>query len=352
MQSFKMQDSQSYIKIRNKMKNLFVNMESVATFAASFNSQGKRKPASTYIAGIFYALTYSFLVRILNDIRLLPPCGALMCPLPCEVKDNGKGQPFFLPKMPKNILQMAELVIQNSSGNDVTTSLIVAQVFGKEHNKVVRDIESLSCSSSFNAANFGVIEYTDSRGRTQKAYEMTKDGFSFLVMGYTGAKAGEFKERFINEFNRREAMLKDDDYILMRSQQILQKRIEAAEQRVKTLEADNAAKEETISIQAEQIRESAPKVKCYDAYISSNGTYTATQIAKEYGWGAETLNRKLRDMGVQYKQNGQWILYAKYDGRNYTKSIPRTFTRSDGSTGTQMQTVWTSKGREFIHSLF
>ena len=80
---------------------------------------------------------------------------------------------------------MAELVIQNSNGNDVTTSLIVAQVFGKEHNKVVRDIENLSCSSNFNAANFGVIEYTDSRGRIQKAYEMTKDGFSFLVMGYT-----------------------------------------------------------------------------------------------------------------------------------------------------------------------
>lgn len=58
---------------------------------------------------------------------------------------------------------MAELVIQNSNGNDVTTSLIVAQVFGKEHNKVVRDIENLSCSSNFNAANFGVIEYTDSR---------------------------------------------------------------------------------------------------------------------------------------------------------------------------------------------
>lgn len=64
---------------------------------------------------------------------------------------------------------------------------------------------------------------------------MTKDGFSFLVMGYTGAKAGEFKERFINEFNRREALLKDDDYILMRSQQILQKRIEIAEEKMEKL---------------------------------------------------------------------------------------------------------------------
>ncbi len=80
---------------------------------------------------------------------------------------------------------MAELVFQNNNGNDVTTSLLVAEVFGKEHSKVVRDIESLSCSASFNAANFGVITYIDSRNREQTAYEMTKDGFSFLVMGYT-----------------------------------------------------------------------------------------------------------------------------------------------------------------------
>lgn len=85
---------------------------------------------------------------------------------------------------------MNALVIQGGNGRDVTTSLIVSQVFGKEHAKVVRDIESLSCSTNFNVANFGVIEYTDTRGRIQKAYEMTKDGFSFLVMGYTGAKAG------------------------------------------------------------------------------------------------------------------------------------------------------------------
>ena len=49
---------------------------------------------------------------------------------------------------------MAELVIQNSNGNDVTTSLIVAQVFEKEHKNVVRDIENLSCSESFNRLNF------------------------------------------------------------------------------------------------------------------------------------------------------------------------------------------------------
>lgn len=264
------------------------------------------------------------------------------------------GDRFLCIKSPITLMLqvMADLVIQNSSGNDVTTSLIVAQVFGKEHNKVVRDIENLSCSTDFRVANFGEATFINSKtGQNHKMYEMTKDGFSFLVMGYTGAKAGEFKERFIAEFNKREMMLKSDDYILMRSQQILQKRVDSLQAENNRLEADNAHKQATIELQEQEIKAAAPKVKVFDDYISSDGTSTTTQIAKEYGWGAETLNKKLREMGVQYKQNGQWILYAKYDGKGYTQSKPVTFTRSDGRTCTQMQTRWTARGRELIHHL-
>lgn len=64
---------------------------------------------------------------------------------------------------------MNELVTINEKGNSVTTSLIIAEIFEKEHNKVVRDIENLSCSVEFNAANFGVISYTDSMNRDQRA---------------------------------------------------------------------------------------------------------------------------------------------------------------------------------------
>lgn len=188
---------------------------------------------------------------------------------------------------------MAELVFQNSNGNDVTTSLLVAEVFGKEHSKVVRDIESLSCSASFNAANFGVITYIDSRNREQTAYEMTKDGFSFLVMGYTGAKAGEFKEKFINEFNRREALLKDDDYILMRSQQILQKRVEIAEQKIKQLEEKNAKLK--------------PKADFAEAAFKAEGKVDIGQAAKilNLGFGRNTLFKKLKEVGVFFKDRNE-----------------------------------------------
>lgn len=188
---------------------------------------------------------------------------------------------------------MAELVFQNSNGNDVTTSLLVAEVFGKEHSKVVRDIESLSCSASFNAASFGVITYIDSRNREQTAYEMTKDGFSFLVMGYTGAKAGEFKEKFINEFNRREALLKDDDYILMRSQQILQKRVEIAEQKIKQLEEKNAKLK--------------PKADFAEAAFKAEGKVDIGQAAKilNLGFGRNTLFKKLKEVGVFFKDRNE-----------------------------------------------
>ncbi|EFA92129.1 KilA-N domain protein [Hoylesella buccalis ATCC 35310] len=142
-------------------------------------------------------------------------------------------------------------------------------------------------------------------------------------------------------------MLNNPDLVIRMATQLKQERAEKTR-----LEAENAQANERISLQDTQLKQQAPKVKSYDEYISSDGTFTTTQIAKEYGWGAKTLNNKLKERGIQYKQNRQWLLTAKYDGKGYTRSIPCTFTYSDGTIGTQMQTVWTTKGREFIHSLF
>ncbi len=121
---------------------------------------------------------------------------------------------------------MEALVTISGKGNPVTTSLKVAEIFGKQHGHVIRDIENLSCSESFRISNFGETPYTHPQnGQTYKSYVMTKDGFSFLVMGYNGEKAAQFKEMVISEFNEREVMLKSDDYILMRSQEILKRRM-------------------------------------------------------------------------------------------------------------------------------
>lgn len=88
------------------------------------------------------------------------------------------------------------------------TSLDVAETFGKEHRHVLRDIRELGCSEEFNQSNFGPISYIDAMNREQKAVVMTRDGFTLLVMGYTGDTAMKFKEAYIKQFNAMEAVLK------------------------------------------------------------------------------------------------------------------------------------------------
>jgi anti-repressor protein len=83
----------------------------------------------------------------------------------------------------------------------------------------------------------------------------------------------------------------------------------------------------------------------------SEDTYTTTQIAKELGMGAPTLNERLRRLGVQYKQNGQWLLMHRHQNKGYAKTHTHTFTHSNGQQGSAMQTVWTEKGRAWIHGL-
>lgn len=93
------------------------------------------------------------------------------------------------------------------NGKALTTSRYVADYFGKLHKDVIRKIESLDCSSEFNGRNFTLVEYVDTKGEKRPMYQMTKDGFVFLVMGFTGKKAAQFKESYIAEFNRMEAEL-------------------------------------------------------------------------------------------------------------------------------------------------
>lgn len=110
---------------------------------------------------------------------------------------------------------MKEIVPKDSYGifadsNDTARvdSLFVAKFFNKDHNHVLRDIENLDCSDEFRQSNFGQISYKDTYGRKQKAVAMTKDGFTFLVMGYRGKKAAKFKEMYIKRFNEMEQYIK------------------------------------------------------------------------------------------------------------------------------------------------
>lgn len=89
----------------------------------------------------------------------------------------------------------------------LTTSLIVAEAFGKQHRNVLQSIEKLECSKVFTELNFQLSEYRDSTGRSLPMYNITRDGFAFLAFGFTGKKAAEFKEKFILAFNQMEEFL-------------------------------------------------------------------------------------------------------------------------------------------------
>lgn len=92
----------------------------------------------------------------------------------------------------------------------MTTSHKVADAFGKRHDNVLRKIQSLDCSPEFASTHFRGYEEIIQAGAVQRAskyYEMTKDGFMFLVMGFTGAAAAKIKEAYINTFNQMAAML-------------------------------------------------------------------------------------------------------------------------------------------------
>ena len=98
------------------------------------------------------------------------------------------------------------LVLQN--GAVLTTSRVVAECFDKRHDNVLERIRSLDCSEAFRLLNFKESSYLNLQGKEQPGFELTRDGFMFLAMGFTGAKAAAVKEAFIRAFNDMEHMLR------------------------------------------------------------------------------------------------------------------------------------------------
>ncbi len=102
-------------------------------------------------------------------------------------------------------------IVLSEFGMPVTSTLEVARYFNKRHDNVLRDIEKIisEISEDFTALNFGVSSYTDNTGKTNKLYNLTKDGFTLLAMGFTGKKAMQFKIAYITAFNAMEQELKE-----------------------------------------------------------------------------------------------------------------------------------------------
>ena len=116
-------------------------------------------------------------------------------------------------------------------------------------------------------------------------------------------------------------------------------------------EAKNFKLEHEVVGLNEKISELKPKADYVDRILKSTSLVTTTQIAKDYGMGAPTFNKKLKELKVQHNVGGQWVLTYKYQGKGYASSETIEVEKKDGSTKTVMHTKWTQKGRLFLHDL-
>lgn len=99
------------------------------------------------------------------------------------------------------------------------------------------------------------------------------------------------------------------------------------------------------------IRELKPRADYTDEILRNKGLVTITQISKDYGMSGNAMNAILHELGVQYKQSEQWLLYQKYHDKGFTHSETINIIRKDGRPDVTMNTKWTQKGRLFIYRL-
>ena len=108
----------------------------------------------------------------------------------------------------KQIIPMDEYGIFIDNHDTIRVdSLIVAEMFERRHDDVLRSIRNLDCSEEFRLRNFTESSYRNGQGKKQPCYYMTRDGFVFLAMGCRGKKASQFKEAYIKRFNQMESFI-------------------------------------------------------------------------------------------------------------------------------------------------
>ncbi|MDD7007045.1 MAG: phage antirepressor KilAC domain-containing protein [Lactobacillus johnsonii] len=100
-----------------------------------------------------------------------------------------------------------------------------------------------------------------------------------------------------------------------------------------------------------QLEESNKKASYLDIILGTPDALAITQIAADYGYGAVNFNKLLKQVGIQHKVNGQWILYKVYMGKGYVVSQAFTFKDHLGKDRSKTTTYWTQKGRKLIYDV-
>ena len=226
--------------------------------------------------------------------------------------------------------QLMNLGLTERDGKAVVSSRHIARVFEKEHRRVLQDIRTIAENDPvWGLHNFVQSYYTNEQNKSQPEYLITRDGFTLLVMGYTGEKAMRFKKAYIAAFNEMESRFAPRNY----KEALLA--LVAAEEKKEALEAQN----KVLQLTADK----------YEGQTDTVGLYKAGEIAKELGISAKRLNDFLHSCRVQYRPNGSntWQLYTDYAKDHI--AVTQLVRLNNGYDMPML--LWTPKGRDFIFDL-
>ena len=227
----------------------------------------------------------------------------------------------------------------NNSNSPKMSSREIAELAGKQHKNVLRDIRNMEPAwEKVNGLKFELVEYEDGKGEKRPEYQLYKREVLYVATKWNDETRAKLILRWEELENRQ-----------------LQKSLPGTFAEALRAYADEVEKNEKLKGEIEVknvlIAEYEPKVTYYDQILASTDTITVTQIAKDYGMTAQELNKLLHENKVQFKQSGQWILYKEYAKLGYTKSHTTPITYKDGRQGDQLHTRWTQKGRLFLYEL-
>lgn len=243
---------------------------------------------------------------------------------------------------------MNEIVLKEENGKVLASSREVAEKFGKRHSDVIRSIKNLiENDSTQNCVQcFRRSIYKDETGKSNKMYMMNRDGFTFLVMGFTGKSANEWKWKYINAFNQMEEKLKSGNQLSEEERLKLQLFSKDASE---VAYAHNRLVELATAPLVSQIEEQEPLVHFANKVSDSTNLISMGRMAKmlkedHIDIGRNRLFLWLRNNGILMKDN---IPYQKYIDNGYFAVKESTYDTSD-ETKTSQTTYVTGKGQIYI----
>lgn len=175
-------------------------------------------------------------------------------------------------------------------------------------------------------------------GRPSKEYDISIDMAKQICMIQRTPEGKEIRQYFLDL----EKAWNTPEQIMARALKMANQSIESLKDRCKFL-GDQVVEQQQI------ISELQPKANYVDMILRSKSLVTITQIAKDYGFSGRRMNQILKELRVQYKVGGQWVLYSGYQRNGYVHSRTIDITRADGRADVTMQTEWTQKGRLFLY---